>query len=599
MLKALLRERHWQNYGMFTRAYQNAATSLDKNLTQTYPSLSTFRRWLAGQVQDLPHAGHCAVLEAMLPGWTAAELFQPPHQSEDINGSTLLPELLRRRCLHHYREFCRTYDITAAMIDQNLVGSHPTEPQFHQWIRGQTSGLPHPGHCTVLEAMFPGHSARQLFAITEPPVVEIVEAPEPASPDELDPATSDARPEMSGTAAGLILPNHAPAVTALTALALPDQVAVALLHHLESLTSSLITPVEQDRAYHQFVQLLRRWAHTMDRRNALHFLYRAALAASAAGALDWDGYERLASVLSGSSRVDAQTIEHIKAVLRHCHRQDHALGPHSALDTVLAQRQLARSLLPYCSDPLRPRLLSVLSDSSRQAGWLSFDLNQFDDAGYYYEDARSLAHEAQNPERGAFVLCEMSRLATWRGMPHTGIDHAVAAGHWASRSSDQRLRAYTFDVAARAYAADGQRDACLSALDAAHSALPAAGDDPAESVSLVYDEATNFSVRGMCHLELHDGQRAADYAQQSLRKLDPSAVRDIAFTTVDLSMAYGQCEEIDEAARLLGDAGEIAAGNSSARLTEQLQQGRAQLQPWQDTTAVRTLDERLASCGVT
>ncbi|MGH3912036.1 MAG: hypothetical protein ACRDTC_01290 [Pseudonocardiaceae bacterium] len=78
MLKALLRERHWQNYGMFTRTYQNAAKGLDKELVKTYPSLSTFRRWLAGQVEDLPHAEHCAVLEAMLPGWTAAELFQPP-----------------------------------------------------------------------------------------------------------------------------------------------------------------------------------------------------------------------------------------------------------------------------------------------------------------------------------------------------------------------------------------------------------------------------------------------------------------------------------------------------------------------------------------
>ncbi|MGH3915618.1 MAG: hypothetical protein ACRDTC_19760 [Pseudonocardiaceae bacterium] len=188
MLKALLRERHWQNYGMFTRAYQNAATSLDKHLARTYPSLSTFRRWLAGQVQDLPHAGHCAVLEAMLPGWTAAELFQPPHQPDDLTGSTPLRELLRRRCLHHYQQFCRAYDLTAAMIDPNLVGSHPTEPQFHQWIGGQTPGLPHPGHCTVLEAMFPGHSARQLFAITEPPADEIAEPAEPTSPHQ--PATA-------------------------------------------------------------------------------------------------------------------------------------------------------------------------------------------------------------------------------------------------------------------------------------------------------------------------------------------------------------------------------------------------------------------------
>ncbi|MGH3798945.1 MAG: hypothetical protein ACRDTD_02215 [Pseudonocardiaceae bacterium] len=585
MLKALLRERHLQNYGMFKRAYRKAAKDLDKDLVETYPSRTTFFRWLAGQVQDLPYPDHCAVLEAILPGWTVAELFQPYHPPENVNGSTLLRELLRRRCLHDYREFCRAYDLAAAAIDTKLVGSHPAEPQFHRWICGGMTTLPHPGHCTVLEAMFPGYSARHLFEVTEPA--------EPASPVQPDPAARDGRPEMSGTA-GLILPGQVPA-SALTALALPDQVVVSLLQHLESLTSSLATPHERHRAYHQLEQLLRRWAHTMDRRNALQLL---GWAATAAATLGGDGYERVVSALSGSSRVDNHTLEAIEAILRHCHRQDHALGPHAALDTVLAQRQLGRSLLPDCPDELRPRLLSVLSDSSRQAGWLSFDLNQFDDAGYYYEDARSLAHEAQNAERGAFVLCEMSYLATWRGMPRTGIDHAVAAGHWARRSGDQRLRAYTFDVAARAYAADGQRDACLTALDAAHAALPAAGDDPAGSVSLVYDEATNISVRGMCHLELRDGQRAADYAQQSLRELLPSAVRDTAFTTVDLSMAYAQCKEIDEATRLLGDAGEIAAGNSSVRLTGQLRQARAELLPWQATSAVRELDDRLASYGV-
>ncbi|MGH4016630.1 MAG: hypothetical protein ACRDSL_22395 [Pseudonocardiaceae bacterium] len=392
-------------------------------------------------------------------------------------------------------------------------------------------------------------------------------------------------------------PHEAPASATLTGLPVPDHVAVALLHYLESLTSSLATPRERDRAYHQLVQVLRRWAHTMDRRNALRLLGWAATAASAAGALDGDGYERVASVLSGSSRVDAPTIEDIDAVLWSCRRQDHALGPHAAFDTVLAQRQLARSLLPECPSTLRPRLLSVLSESSRQAGWLSFDLNEFDDAGYYYEDARALAHEAQNAQRGAFVLCEMSHLATWRGMPRTGIDHAVAAGQWASRTGDQQLRAYTFDVAARAYAADGQRDACLTALDAAHAALPAAGDHTAGSVAS-YDEAAHIMIRGWCHLELHDSQRAVDYAQQALSGLDPSFVRDTAFTTVDLSRAYVQCQEIDEAARLLGDASELAAGNSSARLTGRLHQARAQLQPWHDTSAVRELDDRFTTYGL-
>jgi tetratricopeptide (TPR) repeat protein len=334
----------------------------------------------------------------------------------------------------------------------------------------------------------------------------------------------------------------------------------------------------------------------MDRRNVLRLLAWAGTAASVFPATVGDEHERVASVLSRSSRVDAQTIEHIEAVLWHCRRQDYALGPQAVLSTVVAQRDLTRALVPDCPAALRPRMLSALSEASRQAGWLSFDLKQFDHAGYYYEDARALAHEAENTGLGAFVLCQMSQLTTWQGKPRIGIDHAVAAERWAHRTDDMWLRALTADVAARAYAADGQRDACVTALDTAHTALMSA-DDQAPSYT-TYDEALHISIRGECHLKLGEAEPAVSYAQQSLKLLDRSSARDVAMTIVDLSEAYVQCTEIDEAARLLGDAGDIAAGMSSVRLIGRLEQARAGMQPWQHTAAVRTLDDRLAAYGL-
>ncbi len=396
---------------------------------------------------------------------------------------------------------------------------------------------------------------------------------------------------------GLVVADASEWVAAM-GLQLPDTLTVQLMTCLESLAASsrgaLSTARERDRAYHQLVQLLQSWAHTMDRRNALRLLGWAAAAASLVPAIDSDGYQRVASVLSTSNRVDALTIEHIEEVLRHCTRQDDSLGPQAALNTVLAQRDLARVLVPECPATLRPRMLSALSNASRQAGWLSFDLSQFDNAAYYYEDARALAHEAENTELSAFVLCQMSHLATWRGTPRIGIDHAVAAGQWAHRTGDLRLQAYTADVSARAYAADGQQHACMTALDTAHTALTAA-DDQSPTYLQFYDEALHVAHRGLCHLELREGHPAAEYTQQSLGRLDQSYVRNAAFATVHLGMAYIQCKEIDEAARLLGDAGDLAARNSSARLIERLRQGRAELQPWHNTTAVRHLDDRLAS----
>lgn len=389
--------------------------------------------------------------------------------------------------------------------------------------------------------------------------------------------------------------------TTATGLPLTGNLAALLKSYLGSSALSerdaLSTPRERDQAYHLLVQFLCSWAHTMDRRDVLRVLAWAASAASVLPALSGDEQQRAASVLSSSNRVDAQTIEHIEAVLWRCARQDDALGSQAALNTVLAQRDLARLLEPECPAGLRSRMLSALSEASRQSAWLSFDLNQFDNAAYYYEDARSLAHEAENIALSAFVLCQMSHLATWRGKPRIGIDHAVAAGQWAQRTDDSRLRAYAADVAGRAYAADGQRDASLTALDTAHRALPPAGDQT-PSHAYFYDESLHISHRGLCHLELHDAQLAAGYFHQSAATLDQSFTRNTAFNTVELGMTYVQCNDIDEAARLIGDAGEIAARTSSARLLERLKQGRAELQPWKRTPAVRNLDDRLKSYAV-
>ncbi|GAA1846784.1 hypothetical protein GCM10009772_25100 [Pseudonocardia alni subsp. carboxydivorans] len=76
VLKNLLKQQHLQEHRLFLRAYDRAASKLDKELIGSGPSKATFYRWLAGQMTRLPHPGHCRVLEAMLPGWTADELFQ-------------------------------------------------------------------------------------------------------------------------------------------------------------------------------------------------------------------------------------------------------------------------------------------------------------------------------------------------------------------------------------------------------------------------------------------------------------------------------------------------------------------------------------------
>jgi hypothetical protein len=77
VLTALLEDRGLHRYGSFCAAYQKAACALDKQLSHSVPSRAQFHRWLTGDLRSLPYTDHCRVLEHMLTGYSAQQLFAP------------------------------------------------------------------------------------------------------------------------------------------------------------------------------------------------------------------------------------------------------------------------------------------------------------------------------------------------------------------------------------------------------------------------------------------------------------------------------------------------------------------------------------------
>lgn len=75
----------------------------------------------------------------------------------------LLKLLLRQRHWQKHSTFCREFDKAAGSVDPELVGTWPSRAQLHRWCSGELKGLPYPDACRVLEKMFPGWSAEQLF----------------------------------------------------------------------------------------------------------------------------------------------------------------------------------------------------------------------------------------------------------------------------------------------------------------------------------------------------------------------------------------------------------------------------------------------------
>src|SRR5215469_16720991 len=75
----------------------------------------------------------------------------------------MLKTLLRERHWHNNSTFCAEYDKAARQVDPRLAGTYPSRAQLHRWLSGTLRSLPYADHCRVLEEMFPGWTAEQLF----------------------------------------------------------------------------------------------------------------------------------------------------------------------------------------------------------------------------------------------------------------------------------------------------------------------------------------------------------------------------------------------------------------------------------------------------
>ena len=238
---------------------------------------------------------------------------------------------------------------------------------------------------------------------------------------------------------------------------------------------------------------------------------------------------------------------------------------------------------------------SVYAELTQLAGWLLFNIGDYQAAQHYYEQARAAAHDAHNVELVTYVLCTMSHLATWQGKPRIGIDHAVAAEVWAKKSGSPVALAYASDVAARAYAADHEWSACDEALDNERAAL--ADMQPNAAIANwwhFYDESFYWGIKSQCAIARDRPKEALDTMAQSLASIDRVNVHDHAMRLSFQSEALIQQGDVDEACRIIG---EVCASSrlvhKSQRIDQRIIAVRGHLNDKHSIRAVAELDEML------
>ncbi|MGH3929658.1 MAG: hypothetical protein ACRDTF_06740 [Pseudonocardiaceae bacterium] len=321
------------------------------------------------------------------------------------------------------------------------------------------------------------------------------------------------------------------------------------------------------------------------------------LAAVGLSDLDADEYTRVAQAVVTPRRVDAHVVESLAATLAHCKRQEDKLGPCEVLDTVLAQHGLVRRILEGgCSDKLIKPLKLVESNIASTIGGYLIDMGHPDVAKGYFERARKAGHEASNPASAAYAAANASMAAFLRDDAPTALDMAAAARALAARTNDVQLKALAEQMAAAAYALDGQHGPCMTASGRAHELLASANGLAPDSPAYWLHHGTVDSQRSLFLCLLGRPKQAVEAASTARDRFNRTFVGSYTRCQIRLSHALVLDKEITEAAHILGNAATQA--NLSPRLTAELHTTRALLQPWHHTHAVTTLDAQLEACGL-
>jgi hypothetical protein len=345
------------------------------------------------------------------------------------------------------------------------------------------------------------------------------------------------------------------------------------------------------------MQVMTRLVQTLGRRGAIRTLGSVLAALGLSGVLDPDEHTRLAPAVACPSRVDTQVINSLAVTLAHCKRVEDKLGPAAVMDTVTAQHHLVRHLLTGgCPDRLRQPLSIVDSTMASAIGGYLIDMGNHSLAQHYFQHARKAGHDARNPACAAYAAANASFAACLRRDTAAGLDTAAAARSLAARTDDAQLKALVEQMAAGAYALDGQYGPCMAACARAHEFLASSNGSPPESLAYWVHHGALDSNRSTLFSLLDRPRQAVEAALTAQAQFDRTHVQRYTRCQIRLGHALILDKEINEAARILGDAASHA--HLSPRLTQELYAARALLQPWATTPAVKTLDDQLKAYGL-
>jgi tetratricopeptide (TPR) repeat protein len=244
----------------------------------------------------------------------------------------------------------------------------------------------------------------------------------------------------------------------------------------------------------------------------------------------------------------------------------------------------------------RSALVSALGEASVLAGVLSFwDLHDEGGARSHFQKANDAAREAGDHALWVFSLGFAAELETYIEQPQRALPLNRAAQGGAANVASPHMRSWLASAEAQALARAGSDDVAMHrALENAHKEMARTkSGEPGERWIRFFDPARLEAYEGATLAKAGQGRSALRVLRQAAIDTSPSLKSYHAEIGADTAEALAHEGEIDESCQYLAKAFNLANSLNYRDGLRRVLNVRQQLDQWNNTAAVKDLDERL------
>ena len=290
--------------------------------------------------------------------------------------------------------------------------------------------------------------------------------------------------------------------------------------------------------------------------------------------------------------ITPELVSHLRSSLDHLAEADNRFGSGAVLDSAQAQAHAMERFSREASGVLRAEVLLLASRFAEFCGWLSQDAGDLLAAAKWSDRALHLAAELDDPTQTSYVLMRKSNVATEAGHQASAAGLAEAAVRNQRTPVPTQVRAVAHRQLALARAVVGEERQCRHALSTATEAVMTSVP-PDERAAYVVPSYI-ASEAGRCLIQLRRPVEAEQVLRAALATWPAELHRDRGLCLTRLSQSLVHQKEVEEGARTLLLASEVAGTTSSLRLRAEVGKVRRELAPWKHLASVGEVTTAIA-----